>query len=196
MPPLFFQGRRMIELEDFIKKCESGFCLRQTLKSKRCKTNSKREDCYKKYTLKSEKDIEKRKQIKENQKEEFINRIKNKEYDQDEEWNQLKETIIKRDNNTCRFYSVCTKEEKEILDKNLYGVFKILDGAHYLQRSIYPEYKYCEWNVYNLFRYVHTCLDNKINPFTKKKLSQEEHEQFWRRIIGDEEFKKIQERVK
>jgi hypothetical protein len=35
-----------------------------------------------------------------------------------------------------------------------------------------------------------------INPFTKKKLSQEEHEQFWRRIIGNAEFKQIQERVK
>lgn len=186
----------MINLEDFIKKCELGYCLRQTIKSKRCNTKGKQEDCYKKYILKSEKDVEKRKQIKEKQKEEFINKIKNKEYSQDEEWNQLKERITKRDNNTCRFYATCTNEEKAILDKSLFGVFKILDGAHYLPRSRFPEYKMCDFNVVLLYRYVHTCLDNMINPFTKKKLSQEEHEQFWRRIIGDEEFKQIQERVK
>lgn len=185
----------MINLEDFIKKCESGFCLRQTIKSKRCITKGKQEDCYKKYILKSEKDVEKRKQIKEKQKEEFINKIKNKEYSQDEEWNQLKERITKRDNNTCRFYATCTNEEKAILDKSLFGVFKILDGAHYLSRGAFPEYKYFDWNVFLLYRYVHTCLDNMINPFTKKKLSQEEHEQFWRRIIGNAEFKSIQERV-
>ena len=83
----------MIELEDFIKKCESGFCLRQTIKSKRCNTKGKQEDCYKKYILKSEKDVEKRKQIKEKQKEEFINKIKNKEYSQDEEWKKDNECL-------------------------------------------------------------------------------------------------------
>lgn len=49
-------------------------------------------------------------------------------------------------------------------------------------------------NVYSIFRYLHSCLDNSINPFTQEQCSKEEIEQYWIRIIGKEKYFELQER--
>ncbi|HPJ86580.1 MAG TPA: hypothetical protein PLU55_00540 [Candidatus Pacearchaeota archaeon] len=169
----------MIEFEDFIKKCESGFCLRQTIKSKRCITKGKQEDCYKKYILKSEKDVEKRKQKEVTPK-----------------WEELKREILIRDKNECRFYAIATKEEREVIDKMILENPKLAvrDGAHVLARSKCPEMIYDTDNVYTLYRGVHSAIDHLIDPITQKPMSYEQSQNYWKRIIGEQKYNELYER--
>lgn len=180
-------------LEDFKNKCQSGGCLRNTVKSPQCKKQYKQEQCFAKYI----KSLEKKKEEYEQKKEEYIEQCINQEwkYKKDEKWDELRAKVLKRDNNECQFYSKCSDAEKKILDVYLKNkVMKTLDLAHYLPRGRFPQFRLDEDVVFILFRYIHFCLDNYINPFTNEKCTKEEIETFWKRIIPDETYAELQEK--
>lgn len=178
----------MIELEEFKSKCKLHKCFRQTMISPQCDKEYKQELCYKKYIQKQEKDQAKRNKQYQDQ--------RSKPILVDEKWIELKKQIMVRDKAQCRFYSICTPEEKKIIDLHLWGDFKILDGAHYKSRSSSPSMKYDVDNVYLIFRYLHKCLDEAIDPFTQESISKDQVEEYWLKIIGKEKYDELNIRAK
>ena len=195
---------KMTEFEKFVESCNKKRCLRQTMyNEKTCATNYKQESCYKKYVQKCVK--EKVKQEEKNQiRQDEINEYKRKqqagepiEYkDADPQWTELLKKVWVRDRAQCRFLSICTDEERKIIEPHLWGDFKKLDGAHCIPRSQSLKLKYELRNVYLLSRRVHSCLDNCLNPFTGENISKDERDKLWVRIIGKEEWEWLQKMVK
>lgn len=189
----------MITLEKFIADCQKGKCNRNTIKSPQCKKQYKQELCYNKFIQKQEKDALKR-EAKYNEKKADIEEYKRKkeagekiEYEMDTKWQKLKEEITIRDKCQCRFFSIMTEEEKKLIRPHLWGDFKKIDGAHVLSRSSTPKLKYENRNVISMYRYLHYCQDNCINPFNGESISSEERDKTWIRIIGQEEWDWLQE---
>jgi hypothetical protein len=202
-----------MEFEKFKKSCEKGFCLRSCFFNKKtCRTNKKQEQCFTKYLQSledkkikakqaQEKKIEKQKQQMEIayneralQLQEYLLKKENNEpiiYDVDEKWVLLKNKILVRDQG-CRFYQTLSEEEKSIIDKNLYGDFRLIDGAHVVPRSVSLKLKYEEKNVYCLSRYVHKCLDECMDPFTQLPINRQKVKEYWIRIIGEEIYNWLQ----
>lgn len=170
-----------MELEEFQNKCQSGKCLRNTVQSPQCKKQYKQELCFDKYTKKISKDKEKREQ-------KFQ---QDKKPEADERWIELKKQIMIRDGGECRFLSILTKEEFDMIKSNLWGVMKTLDGAHIIPRSQKPSLIYDVDNVVLLCRYVHSCLDGGIDPFTQKRISKEEVKEYWYRIVGRDHYEML-----
>jgi hypothetical protein len=175
-------------LEEFVEKCQSGRCMRNTIQSPQCKKQYKQEQCFDKYTKKLSKDKEKR--------ENKFQQAKDKKPEQDEKWIELKKQIMIRDGGECRFLSILTKEEFEVIKPNLWGVMKTLDGAHILSRSNRCDLVYDIDNVVLLCRYVHSCLDNGVDPFTQERISKEEVKEYWYRIVGKEYYEMLENRGK
>ena len=177
----------MIDLEKFKASCQKKRCLRNTMITPQCPKDYKQEMCYNKFIQKQEKDQLKRDKKYIEQKE------KNKEIEVDVKWQKLKEEITIRDKCQCRFFSIMTEEEKKLIRPHLWGDFKKIDGAHVVSRAVSPKLKYENRNVISLFRYLHYCQDNCMNPFTGQPNTKEERDQLWIRIIGQEEWNWLQE---
>jgi len=153
--------------DEFIEKCESGKCLRQTIKSKQCEKETKQIQCYKKYVLKKEKDWKKDHEEK------------------DYEWESLKETIKLRDM-SCLFVKIATVQELSILEKKEgWWLQKFIDGAHLISRAEAPSQIYNVNNVILLNRYIHSCLDQFINPLTGESMGIEGKAQWITRIMQE-----------
>lgn len=168
----------VISQDDFIERCKQGRCLRQTLKSKQCEEEYKQKQCYNKYVDK---------------------KIKEWERDHtDYEWLSLKEELKLRDNNQCRFYQIATVQERNILDKIIIGnkILSTLDGAHVISRSACKQMIYHTDNVYTLYRWVHQCLDNYIDPIKNIPITKEEIQIYWCRIIGEEKYNELYRRYR
>ena len=95
----------------------------------------------------------------------------------------LKEAVAHRDGNRCRFWSVLSPEEKEVL-----GIQTVapqdLEYAHVFRRSGYSRYKFCPSNVVQLHKVVHFRLDNYKDPLTGNPCSAESVNDWWARILG------------
>lgn len=176
----------MIDSEKFISDCKKGKCNRNTMITPQCKKEYKQEQCFDKYNKKLSKDKEKREQ-------KFKDKF-NKEYEEDEQWTEVRKQVFLRDKNQCQFCVTLTKEEYEVIKPNLWGVMKTLDPAHIFSRGAFPHLKYEVSNIVTLSRYIHSCLDNCMDPFTQERIGKEEAKEYWIRIIGEEKYKELEER--
>lgn len=184
----------MISLDDFQILCNKKNCLRNTILSNQCDKEHKQKSCYTKYILKQEKDKIKKDEKYQKQREEYIEKCINKDFEiQDERWEELRKEIFIRDKGECQFYSKCSDDEKIILNSKLWGKMKTLDCAHVFPKGSYPNMKYEQSNIFLLYRYVHFCLDNYLNPFTEEKITKEEVQEFWKRMIGEQTYAELQE---
>lgn len=107
----------------------------------------------------------------------------------DIEWQRTKEAVFARDKNTCRLCNDLTIGEAHILMKHVKGKRFLLeqkDPAHHLPVSTHPELCYRVDNVFTLCRYMHDYIDNLRNPITGERISVEEREEWWQRIIQAE----------
>lgn len=156
----------MISLIDFKEKCNKDFCLRKTFKSKKCLTEEKQELCYDKYKKK-------------------LNDVKMKSLEKDYEWEALKEEIWLRDEG-CLYLKIATKEEIKILEQiEGWWLSKYVDGAHLVSRSIAKDHIYNRSNVILLNRYIHSNIDNFIDPFTQKYMGVEGMAKWFTRIMQE-----------
>ena len=185
----------MIDSEKFILDCNSGKCNRSTIKSPQCKKEYKQKLCYAKYEKQLEKNKEKRELKYQEQKAEIEEYKRKKvsgekiEYrDSDPKWTELRKQCLVRDNGQCRFFSIMTEEEKKLIRPHLWGDFKTLDGCHCISRSASVKLKYEIRNVYILYRRIHFCLDNCLDPFSGRSITKEERDNIWIRIIGVNEW--------
>lgn len=145
-------------LEEFQGCCNKGTCLRLALKSKNCLKAYKQERCYKKYTIKFEKEL-------------------NKSFDEDGRWVDVVEKVVERDK-TCRIFYLLTEQEKfYILNHYIddwHLLSRILDPAHIIPKGQNPSLKYDENNIILVCRYFHSLLDNLKHPVYKTSITSEE----------------------
>lgn len=180
---------KITTLEEFKESCDKKRCLRNTMyNNKTCLTDSKRERCYKQYLTKLEKDKIKR--------EEQIAKSKNKVIKVDEAWLECKRIVKERDGNKCRFISICTPAEKKIILEKVFMFkdFQKLDPAHIYSQGAYKHMYVLPENVATLYRYVHTCIDQFLDPFTEEYIGKEGNIYYWKRIVGEDIYNELERR--
>ena len=114
----------------------------------------------------------------------------------DEQWEQVKEQV---DTSKCQFISLLelhgfNQEINELKTKGSHLVY-IVDIAHVFSRSGYPYMKYDLDNVIPLNRYSHSCLDTMKDPVSGNPITKEQHELYWKYIVGQEKYLELEERV-
>lgn len=110
----------------------------------------------------------------------------------DTQWQEVKRFVFKRDKFKCRFLSICTIQEyMRVLQKASTIKLQIFDPCHVFPSGLYPKMTYNVDNVYVLCRWVHDCLDECKNPVTGKHITQDERNDIWKRIIGEETYTKL-----
>jgi len=110
----------------------------------------------------------------------------------------IRELAIKRDRNQCQLYKLLTRQDRDIVDSQLFKETMHLDMAHVFNKSSYPELKYELDNVVMIYRLFHNRLDTQCNPITGKPIDKKELEKWWKVIIGIDRWNnliyKIQEK--
>ena len=159
---------KIIDEDEFIEKCRSGRCLRQTIKSKQCEKESKQRYCYKKYVSKKEKEYKKQFE------------------DKDYRWEDLKEILKLRDM-SCLVMKILTTQELNIVEKQdgFWLSTKYLDGAHIVARSTSPSNVYNKQNVVLLGRFFHSRIDNGLDLITGEYIGFEGSKRWWARIMQE-----------
>jgi len=103
--------------------------------------------------------------------------------------------VDQRDHFKCRLISVLSlKEYEELVSNSWKELLKQIDHAHYLRRLSYPHLKYDIDNIVLLNRYSHSMIDQLCNPINGKPITKEEHENWWKLILGDQ-YTRIMEKV-
>jgi hypothetical protein len=107
-------------------------------------------------------------------------------------WEKVKTEVDLRDGHSCRLFRLLSVEEKKLIKDNLFGKMKTTDRAHVFRRSKYPHIKYFSDNVVCLYRLFHSRLDSYTNPLTGQPITSEEVNQWWKRIIGEDLYSKLE----
>ena len=177
-----------MDFDKFIKECEKGYCLRNTLISKNCLKRYKQESCYKKYQKQADKENQK---IQEEFEKEFDYDVE-VENAKDDKWELVRHNIRWRDNNECQLLKKLTEPTRQLFNtKANPSLINELDPAHYLSRGSYPDYKYLEDNIILLNRQSHSWLDTMCSPVTGKSISKAEWHWWWEFILGQERKHKL-----
>lgn len=155
-----------MDTKQFKEYCLKGICLRKTFKSKRCKFESKQQQCY----------------------QQFIKNQINKKYDIDDKWEQVKKEVHKRDNNRCRVLKILSVKEYGLIKDQIKSSNEILDVCHVISRAQGPqeELYYNSNNLFLAHRLFHSRLDQYKDLITNKSISKEERNTWIIRIIGND----------
>lgn len=169
----------MIAYEDFVLKCDSGFCPRHTIyNSKTCLKEYKRKKCWSRYNQKLEKS----------------------KTPIDEKWEETRKKVWLRDagffpeeakiknwKDYCRCWNILTIKEQQYLQTNFSAdlwLADTLDCAHAFGRS--GDLKYDESHIFLISRFFHSRLDQYRDPVTGKNINEEERNAWFERIRGGE----------
>lgn len=117
-----------------------------------------------------------------------------KSFKKDERWIQVREVVIARDKGECQLLNSLPFEEKQELMKNSYGLWRVVDPAHILNKSTYSSLYYDPDDIVCLNRYSHGNLDTLHHPITGDKITVEEEEMWWRFIVGNERYDRLLEK--
>ena len=123
-----------------------------------------------------------------------LNRAEKKKSQQnqmDERWEEIKKGLGKSCRLIQRLYEAGYNDALRGLNDNSGWLIKTIDGAHYKSRSRYPFLVYYPDNIVPLNRYSHTMLDQYKSPITGESITKEEHEEWWRFILGKEVYDRI-----
>ena len=93
------------------------------------------------------------------------------------------------------FLSKLDIEQRIILKKNSVGVFGTFDPAHIFDCGSYPYMSDVVDNIVMIPRYLHTNIDQLINPFTQEGMTKDEHTELWKLIVGEERYDRLQSMV-
>jgi hypothetical protein len=118
----------------------------------------------------------------------------NKEPILQSEDSRLSAFIRERDHCQCRLISILTKEELCEWRCNNNNIGGILDAAHVFGKNAFPWMRYDPRNIVTLNRYSHNCLDRGKSPINGKMISKEKHIEWWRRIVGKDEWDYLDKR--
>lgn len=98
--------------------------------------------------------------------------------------------VRKRDGNQCRLLRLLTPREYALW-KEHYGGQDTVDAAHVFGKGAHPWMRYDPDNIVCLNRFSHLSLDTYRNPLTGSTISKEEHEMWWKRIIGGNVYNEL-----
>jgi hypothetical protein len=101
------------------------------------------------------------------------------ERQEDPKWDKACRLVDKRDNRRCQFDKCISLKEAHLL---VNGSPKILDRAHILARSSYPNLKYNPNNIITLQRFIHNRMDHFQSPLTGEPVDLNLHYYWWYRI--------------
>lgn len=108
---------------------------------------------------------------------------------EDPKWKEVADVVWKRDKGQCRLLSKLKIDNPELyvyfINNNLPSLYSKLDLAHVVPRSKSKELYYEPSNIVLLNRVSHSLLDSYHNPITGKSITKEEHEKWWRYILGE-----------
>lgn len=166
--------------EEFCSYCDKKLCLRNTIyNAKTCVRDSKRKRCYDKLKKTKEKFVKKLTNF---QKDEFADSV----WQRDAGFIPDKKQIDHWEK-YCRFWRCLTSQERvqfyKIHKDNLY-LCNNLDVAHVEGKGRNPGEKTNLENVVLLNRLAHSLLDTYFDPLTKEKITAEERERWFDRIIS------------
>lgn len=106
---------------------------------------------------------------------------------------ELSEFIRNRDGNKCRLVWLLSDIEYQEWLSNQGGQGSTIDAAHVFGKNAYPWMRYIPENIVCLNRFSHNSLDTYRSPLNGKIISKEEHENWWKRIVGEETYAKLVE---
>jgi hypothetical protein len=111
---------------------------------------------------------------------------------EDMEWVKTREIVYRRDQNKCQILSKMplrvTLRLVKFAPKSL---LSIVDPAHVFARSTHPHMKYDPDNVILLNRFSHSSIDDMRDPITSNPISREEHDEWWKMIVGEERWERL-----
>lgn len=178
----------MTEFEEFIQYYKKyGKCLGQMIKPKHSLSDRELISKYTKY-CKNEETKNKKRQ------EKIQKNLEEKEISIDIQWQNVYTLVHKRDKEYCRLKLVLNREELLELNKNPVSLLNQLDVAHVVPRSSSKTLYYDLDNLVLLNRVSHSWLDTYKNPINGKPITKEERDMWWKRIVGEQHFNKLQER--
>ena len=109
----------------------------------------------------------------------------------DKQWQEVKAKIRELDAAGCIFCRAITPTEKIIQDKDVKEGkvesppnFTTLDPAHHIAVSSNAALMYDPNNVFQVCRFHHTRIDNRLNPYTGDRITEEEQEAVWQRAMA------------
>ena len=109
----------------------------------------------------------------------------------DERWEEIKAGLGKNCRLAQRLYELGMNDALVDLNNNAGWLIKTIDGAHYKSRSRYPFLIYYPDNVIPLNRYSHSMIDQCRDPITGELMTKEDQEEWWRFLLGDETYDRI-----
>lgn len=116
-----------------------------------------------------------------------------------DEWDELKDRIIKRDYGVCQFLEMVKREmsqsDLELIIEKGAKLTSILDLAHIFPRSTYPELKLDEDNCVLVNRYCHSLLDEFRSPITGKRISLQERLNFFLLLLPRDRLERLKSKV-
>lgn len=163
--------------DSFSSDCRKGFCNRHTLTSRVCAREGKQKRCFDRYNRLDAK-----------HKEEAKTAV-------DDQWVAVQKIVRDRDQ-SCRFVACLTLEEAHLAKQNDVWAPSVLDCAHVFGRGSYPFLKYDVDNVVLMSRRFHSAMDTYRDPVTGKPMSDDQRDAWWRRIIGNERFDKLETKIR
>lgn len=120
-------------------------------------------------------------------------KIKTKQSQSRSRDSELSEFVRNRDGNKCRLVWLLSDTEYQEWLSNQGGQGSTIDAAHVFGKNAYPWMRYIPENVVCLNRFSHNSLDTYRSPLNGKIISKEEHENWWKRIVGEETYAKLEE---
>lgn len=117
-----------------------------------------------------------------------VEKMREKIYQIDEKWIQIREQVFRRDGYKCVLLKNLTQLEYSILQMNAGKMIKIIDPAHILSRSTHSKLYYNVDNIVTLNRYSHSMLDSFHHPLYGNSISKEEQQEWWIKIIGKNRY--------
>lgn len=101
---------------------------------------------------------------------------------EDEQWQECKEIVSKRDKNMCVLCRVLQPAEYGIFMRSNPAFIGKIEHAHIDSVGNHVEKTYDPNNVVCLCHAHHDRLDCMLNPLTGKPIKRSEHEEWWNRI--------------
>ena len=138
--------------------------------------------------------IEKRKRRQDESAQKQYEKAVEKSEQVDQKWVCMRERVYLRDNQFCRLFKVLNQSEKEQFGANFGWKWKyILTPAHVFKVGSNPSIKYNEDYVVTLNLASHGMLDSGKCPITGKAISEQDVENWWKRIVGEQQYNKLKE---
>jgi hypothetical protein len=182
--------------EEFLEFYQQhGRCPNDVSRSKNKLNEVQLKSRYQKFLKSEEKKIQRKERNIQTAKDNKQEAIDNKDYI-DEKWIKVCKLVDERDNNECQLIKLLHYGDLELLEELAGPLIKIKDHAHVIPRSTAPHMKYDVDNLIILNRFSHSMIDQYRDPIEGKQITKEEHEFYWKFIVGKERYNKLLERSK